>query len=77
MTLIVNRKKSGHTRASPPLISLDQPGRLRVANILAIFNFSHSTLYARLRMKRFPPPDGRDGAMPYWHTSTVKTFLET
>ena len=68
------KKKSGHTRPRAPEISLDAPGRLRVAHLLALYALSHSALYARLRMKRIPPPDGRD-PRPYWNTATIKHDL--
>lgn len=71
------RKKSGHTRARRPEISLEEPGRLRVAHLLALLGISHSTLYAGLKSGRYPPFDGRDGGIPYWRTSTVRTFLES
>lgn len=67
----------GHTRPRQPTIGLDQMGRLRVANLLAIFNVSHSTLYAGFKSGRYPPPDGQDGSFPFWMTSTIKTFLES
>jgi len=69
--------KSGHTRPRQPAISLEQTGRLRVANMLAILNVSHATFYAGLKTGRYPTPDGRDGSFPYWMTSSVKTFLES
>ncbi len=71
------QKQSGHTRPRQPKISLDQTGRLRVANMLAILNVSHSTLYAGMKSGRYPSPDGRDGSFPYWMTSTVRVFLES
>ena len=70
-------KKSGHTRPRQPEISLEQTGRLRVANLLAILNVSHSTLYAGLKSGRYPSPDGRDGSFPFWRTSTIRAFLES
>lgn len=70
------RKKSGHTRARRPEISLEEPGRLRVAHLLALFGICHSTLYAGLKSGRYPPCDGWDGGIPFWRTSTVRTFLE-
>lgn len=69
-------KKSGHTRPRRPEISLNDAGRLRVANMLAILNISHSTLYEGLKRGRYPSPDGRDGNFPYWKTSTIKSFLD-
>jgi hypothetical protein len=67
----------GHTQARAPIISLDQPGRLRVAHLLAVLAISHATLYAGLKTGRYPPPDGRDGKFPYWKTGTVKAFLDS
>ena len=69
------RKANGHTKAVAPTISLDQPGRLRVAHLLSIFGVSHSTLYAGMRRQRYPEPDGADGRMPYWFTETIRSFL--
>jgi hypothetical protein len=48
------RKKSGHTRARRPEIGLEQPGRLRVAHLLALLGISHSTLYAGVKSGRYP-----------------------
>ena len=79
---VTNRKQRGHTSPKAPVIGLDQPGRLRVANVLAVLGISHSTLYKGLKPKhgemvaRYPHPDGYDGAMPFWHTSTIKAFLD-
>lgn len=70
------RKNSGHTRPRKPEIDLNQLGRLRVANMLAILNVSHATFYAGLKTGRYPSPDGRDGSFPYWMTSTIRAFLE-
>lgn len=68
-------KKSGHTRPQAPTLSLDQPGRLRVAHLLSVFGVAHSTLYHGIQMKRYPKPDGYDGKMPYWKTETIREFL--
>ncbi len=80
MTLNIERpktRKSGHTRAKAPIISLDQPGRLRVAHLLALFATSHSSLYAGMRRGRYPRPSGYDGTIPFWDTAVVRAFLET
>ncbi len=82
MEMIVNTKtkvrngQRGHTRAVAPVISLHQPGRLRIANIMALCGISHSTLYQRLRDQIYPKPDGFDGRIPFWKTTTIKEFLE-
>lgn len=76
------KKQRGHTRPRPPVVSLDEPGWLRVGNLLWLFGVSHSTLYAGIKPKagqtstRYPRPDGYDGGSPYWKTSTIRAFLE-
>ena len=72
----LRKKQRGHTAPKAPMISLDQPGRLRVANLLAIFGISHTTLYEGFKTGRYPRPDGRDRTFPYWKTATIKTFLD-
>ncbi|RYF30967.1 MAG: hypothetical protein EOO23_03870 [Comamonadaceae bacterium] len=61
-------------RPIPPIISLDQPGRLRIANLMALLSISHQSVYVRLRTGKIPPPDGNDGR-PYWNTATIKQLL--
>lgn len=68
-------RSRGHTRARPPLIGLDQPGRLYVGNLMAIYGVSHSALYERLADGRLPRPDGRDGRRPYWLTTSVRNHI--
>ena len=65
----------GRTTPRAPSIPLDQPGRLRVANLLALLGVSSATLYAGLRTGRYPPSDGRDGKFQYWNTATIRAFL--
>jgi predicted DNA-binding transcriptional regulator AlpA len=69
-------KQRGHTQPRPPVIPLDQPGRLRVAHVLAVVGVSHSTWYAGMKNGRYPKQDGKDGRLPYWNTATIKAFLE-
>jgi hypothetical protein len=69
-------KSNGHTKAVAPTISLDQPGRLRVAHLMSLLGVSHSTLYEGMKRKRYPEPDGWDGKIPYWNTHTLKHFLQ-
>jgi hypothetical protein len=76
ITSLTKRKKTGHTRPRQPLISLDQEGRLRVANLLAILNVSHSTFSAGVKSGRYPPPDGYDRKMPWWSTTTVRPLVK-
>jgi hypothetical protein len=70
------KKQRGHTTPRAPIISLDQPGRLRVANLLALFACAHTTFYDRLAKNLYPKPDGYDGKHPWWRTSTIKAFLD-
>lgn len=69
------RSTNGHTRAKAPLVSLDEPGRLRVSAMLYFYGVAHSTFYAGLKKGRYPAPDGYDGTIPYWHTHTVREDL--
>lgn len=73
----VKRKgQRGHVLPRPPVIDLNQPGRLRTANILALVGISHATLYARMRSGAIPRPDGKDGGLLYWKTQTIKEYLD-
>lgn len=69
------RKASGHTMPIRPSIDLSGPGRMRVAHLLWYLSISHSTFYKRLKAGQLPPPDGRDGKLPYWNTATVRVIL--
>lgn len=59
-----------------PLIAIDQPGRLRFANLMALFGVSHQTIYSRLKQGQIPPPDGYDGRLPFWFCATIRPLLE-
>lgn len=59
-----------------PQISINQPGRLRFANLMALFGVSHQTIYSRLARGEIPPADGYDGKLPYWYCSTIRPLLE-
>jgi len=61
--------------ARAPLIDLNSPGRLRVCNVIALLNVSRATFYAGLKNDRYPKPDGHDQTIPFWHTSTLLSFL--
>jgi predicted DNA-binding transcriptional regulator AlpA len=76
-TRIVPKRQRGHVLPRAPDISLNGPGRLRTAHILALCGFSHSTLYARQGEGTFPQPDGKDGGLNYWNTQTIKQYLES
>lgn len=69
------KRSSGHTKAKAPIISLSQPGRLRVAHVMSLLAVSHSTFYAGVRSGRYPQPDGHDGKLPFWNTATLHAFL--
>jgi len=71
-------KKTPSKKLKPqaPEISLSQPGRLRVANMMSLFGVSRTTLYAGMNSGRYPEPDGRDGRLPYWNTETARRWLE-
>lgn len=69
-------KQHGHVVPRSPSISLNGPGRLRTAHILALCGISHSTLYARQKAGTFPMPDGKDGGLNYWKTETIRKYLD-
>jgi predicted DNA-binding transcriptional regulator AlpA len=70
-------KKVPARRLKPkaPEISLSQPGRLRVANLMSLFGVSRTTLYAGVNVGRYPKHDGKDGRLPYWNTETIQAWL--
>lgn len=68
------KRRSGHAKPRAPLISLDQPGRLYTGNVLAVANFSASSLFQRIKEGRWPAPH-RDGHRNFWHTHEVKQAL--
>lgn len=67
-------KRRGHVLPQPPLIPLDQPGRLLTRHVLALSGWSHSKLHQKLREGTFPAPK-KDGRLNYWTTETVRTAL--
>lgn len=66
----------GHVMPRTPIIDLNGPGRLRSGHVLALCGFSHSTLYARMKVGAFPKPSGTDGGLNFWNTGTIKDYLE-
>lgn len=72
---VTPKKQRGHTAPRVPLVSLDQPGRLRVAHLLCLLGISHSTLYCGIKSGRYPARDGIDNRIPYWKTETIRLFL--
>lgn len=79
-----HKTRSRAVKAKAPVISLAQPGRLRMANLMAIFSCSHTTIYQRIKTGEFPKPDGYDWpnrpagkqGRPYWNTETIRVRLE-
>lgn len=71
------KRQRGHTLPKAPVISLDQPGLLRTAHVLALLGISDSTLERWIKCGRVPAPDGRHGRFPFWHTATIKAYLES
>ncbi len=55
-----------------------------MANLMAIFGCSHTTIYQRIKSGEFPKPDGYDlphrpvgkQGRPYWNTATISAQLE-
>jgi len=74
ITITSNIRKSRHTQPKAPLIPLHFPGRLSTANVLALSRWSESTLQARIKANKFPPPQ-KDGRLNFWTTATVREAL--
>jgi len=73
-TAAVTKRRSGHARVRTPAIPLDMPGRYSTGNVLAVTGWSASTLWNRIRDKRFPKPQ-YDGRRAWWPTSVVREAL--
>src|SRR5689334_983532 len=71
------RNQRGHSKQLRITIDLNQPGRLRIGHLLTLLAVSHSKFYELRRRGAIPPPDGKDGARPYWRTCTIKALLDT
>ncbi|MGF6905343.1 hypothetical protein [Paraburkholderia sp. GAS348] len=76
--------RTGNTKPRPVMVSLDQPGRLRVGHLLTLLSISSVTLYKGLNLNDdparpylYPKPDGYMGRSPYWNTRTIREFLES
>ena len=76
--------KKPAVKAVVPVVPLTQPGRLRVGNLKALFNCSHTTIYQRMKDGVYPKPDGYDypnrpirkRGRPYWFNETILPYLE-
>jgi len=63
-------------KATAPVVSLDQPGILRIGNLMAVLGLIHASIYARVADGRLPAPDGHDGR-PYRGTEYVSAVLDS
>lgn len=68
------KKQRGHVQPEAPIISLRGPGRLGTKHVLAVANWSHSTLYNRMKTGQFPAPH-KDGGSNFWTTEQVCNAL--
>lgn len=60
---VPEKATSKKVKPQAPEISLSQPGRLRVANMLSLFGISRTTLYDGMNSGRYPEADGKDGRL--------------
>ena len=70
-----NPSRSGHVAPKAPIVSLDQPGRQRPANLMALYGISHSTLYNWIRDEKIPPGH-KAGRIRYWHNWEIKADFD-
>lgn len=76
--------KKSAVKAVVPLVPLTQPGRLRVGNLKALFNCSHTTIYQWIKDGEIPKPDGYDypgrpigkQGRPYWFNETILPMVQ-
>ena len=76
--------KKPAVRTVVPIVPLTQPGRLRVGNLKALFNCSHTTIYQRIKDGALPKPDGYDypnrpigkQGRPYWLNQTILPLMQ-
>jgi predicted DNA-binding transcriptional regulator AlpA len=73
---LTKNPQRGHVMPRSPIIDINSPGRLRSGHVLALCGLSHSTLYSRMKSGTFPAPDGKDGGLNFWNTSTIRSYLE-
>jgi hypothetical protein len=69
------KPQRGHAKALPRP-DLTVPGRCRVGHIRTIYDMSASSVYAHLKLKLLPQPDGYVAGRPYWRNETIKADLE-
>jgi hypothetical protein len=58
-----------------PLTSIDQAGRQRTCNLMALFGVSRPTVYRWMDAGKLPKPDGWVGRHPYWLNETLRPYV--
>lgn len=75
MAATTKRRPRRQTQPKAPLMPLDQPGRLRIGNLMYLYQRSHQSIYDYIKIGTIPKPDGHD-PKPFWLTSTIKPLFE-
>jgi hypothetical protein len=69
------KPQRGHAKALPRP-DLNVTGRCRVGHLITVYDLSASSVYAHLKLKLLPQPDGYVAGRPYWRNETIKADLE-
>jgi hypothetical protein len=70
------KPNKGHARMlAVSGLDLGTHQRLLIGHVLTLLKTSDSTLKRRIEAGDFPPPDGKFGRRPYWHSATVRPYF--
>ncbi|HEX5092548.1 MAG TPA: hypothetical protein VFV84_07655, partial [Burkholderiales bacterium] len=65
------RRGNGHVRPAPPTVPIWEDGIWRTCNVLWATQWSHTTLYERIRKGLWPRPT-KEGSINGWHTAVCR-----
>ena len=76
-----NRNRNGHAKSLPVIflrmnepVDREKAYKVRVGQVLTLFEISHSTLYERIKRGALPKPDGKD-TRPFWWKETLVALM--
>lgn len=70
------KPNKGHARMlAVSGLDLSTTQRVLLGHLLTLLKTSDSTLKRRIAAGDFPPPDGKFGRRPYWHSATVRPYF--
>jgi prophage regulatory protein len=75
-TALLPRNRKARRTAPHRLIDLDQPGYLRIDDVLSVVPVSRASWYAGIKARRYPPPVSLGPRSVGWRTSDIKSLIE-